>query len=155
MALARKSLWCVAQIISGGLVFYGGGMVLAFFMQKEMGGIPFLLFTVCAPTAFALLTIMWHELRRRKPELPQPELSLIVGSVIFMPVYSEVASLLIFKPRPIVSRDILKDLFWYYIMFPVTLTLIGAYTATLGALVLTIVSTLITGKFLRKRMATR
>ncbi|MGH7807682.1 MAG: hypothetical protein ACRENT_06270 [Thermodesulfobacteriota bacterium] len=153
LKFAGKALWSVIQIGTGALMFYSGAFVLAWFVQNDRGGIPIVLFTLLAPACFAFLTMVWYEFCTRKMSMPRPELNLIIGSAIFMPVYFEVASLLIFKPRPIVVRDILSDLFWYYITFPITLSLLGLHTATLFGLVLSIVSTVVTGRFVRKRMA--
>jgi hypothetical protein len=153
LALTKRFLtaWRVAQVLSAGIVFYGGGIVLALFMRRETAAIPFILFTLLVPASFAALTVGWYKLCWRKSGIPRPEVNLIIGSVILMPLYFEVTSLFIYKPRPIIPRDIAEDLFWYYVMLPITVTLMGAYTATLGALILALASTLVTGELMRRR----
>jgi hypothetical protein len=143
----------MCQALSASFVFYGGAAPLAFFLTPEMARIPFLLFTLLVPASFAVLTRFWYERSSRNGNVPRPEFNLMIGLVVLMPVYFEFASLLFYKPRPIVGREVLRHLFWYYAMFPVTLTLLAGYTATLGGLILSFVSILITGNKVRKRIA--
>jgi hypothetical protein len=156
VAKAKRFLtgWAVAQVMSAGLLFYGSGLVLALFMEHEHAVIPFILFTVFVPAGFCALTISWW-LCRRGTGVPLLEINLIFGLVIFMPVYFEIVSLLIYKPRPFILTDVAEDLFYYYLMLPITVASMGAYTATLGGLLLAIVSTVGTGAMIRRRGSRR
>lgn len=138
-------------MVSAATVFYAGATVLALFMRRETAAIPFVLFTLLVPASFVGLTTVWYKLCRRRSGIPRPEANLIIGVVILMPLYFELTSLFISKPRPIVLREIALDLLFYYAALPVALTLMGAYTATLGGLVLSFVSTLVTGELMRRR----
>jgi hypothetical protein len=141
--------WGIAQILSGGVAFYGIGAVLAPFMARERALIPMAVFTVVVPTSFAIMAAGWYRLCWKREGIPRPDLNLVIGSVAFMPLYFEATSLFIHKPRPLIPGEIIEDLLVYYLSLPFTLTLMSGYTGTLLGLGATIVATLVTGEAMR------
>jgi hypothetical protein len=81
-----------------------------------------------------------------------PEVSIIIGATIFMPVYFELASHLIYNPTPILASEVAEDLLSMYMLFPLTVIEVGTYTGSLHVLPLAAVSALVTGYLLRRRV---
>jgi len=146
-----KQFWkgSLAQIFSGAILFYGIWLVMDFLTKGNISGISFLVFTFLTPIGLGLLTFAWYRISRTSRSIPRPEFNLLVGLVIFMPVYFLFASHIYYNPQPIVLREAIKDLIWYYIAFPLTVIEVTTYTATLGALVLSLMSILITAYLMR------
>lgn len=111
----------------------------------------FFLFPLLAVTAVALLTIAWHRARAHQGSTLFPETLLIFGVLILMPVYFELASHLIYNPRAMHLSEFIEDLYWYYLLFPLTVMEFGTYTLSLHVFGLASVSALLTGYYLRRR----
>lgn len=144
------TLWGLAQILSGAAVFYGGGALLAPYMARERVLIPIAAFTFVVPMCFAALTVGWYRLHRKRKRVPRPDLNLIIGALVFMPLYFEAASLFIHKPRPLIPREIIENVLVYYLTFPYSLTLLSGYTGTGLGLGAAIVATLVIGELMRR-----
>jgi hypothetical protein len=109
-------------------------------------------FPFLAIVAFVLLTMAWHRVPSYQGSVRYPEVSIIIGATIFMPVYFELASHLIYNPTPILASEVAEDLLSMYMLFPLTVIEVGTYTGSLHVLPLAAVSALVTGYLLRRRV---
>lgn len=147
------------QVITGAVAYHSWEFVfdsLAFRQGVVLPVRPFiilLLFALLATATFVLLVIAWYEWG--KVDIPYPEINLIVGSLIFIPFYFEFASYVIYDPRPIVTAQFVRDLFWSYILFPLTVISVLTYTLTLPVFLITSISALVTGAVMRSRQRVR
>ncbi len=76
---------------------------------------------------------------------------MIVGALVLVPVYFELASHLIYNPTEMHLSETMKNLYTYYLSFPLTVMDIVSYTFSLHVFVLASVSAVITGYLLRRR----
>lgn len=143
----------IAQALSGAIAYYACEALSDYFVFRDgvnprVGRFFFFLFPFLAVTAFALLTFAWH---RQKGSRRVPEVLMILGALILMPVYFELASHLIYNPTAMHLSEVMEDLYWYYLMFPLTVMDFGSYTFSLHVFALAALSALLTGYFLRRR----
>ena len=150
-------LRAVSQLLSGAVAYYAVEILCDYFAFRE-GVNPqvarvslVLFFPFLAILSFVLLTVAWHKLPSDQPRTRYPEVLMVIGASILMPVYFEIASYLIYNPRPILLSEVRKDLFWMYVLFPLTVMDIGTYNLSLHVLALSAVSALLTGYLLRKK----
>ena len=103
--LTTRSL---AQVMSGAVAFHGCQAVFDSLAAREGVVVPIpafallFLFALISSVTFIFLTIAWYTWS--VIHYPYPEINLIIGSIILIPVYFELASHTIYDPRPIVVR---------------------------------------------------
>jgi hypothetical protein len=152
----RLATW-VAQGVSGALGYYACEALSDYFAFREGANANvarlFILFffPLLAVAAFVLLTMAWHRFLSHQGRARFPEVLIIIGTLILMPVYFELASHLIYNPTAIHLSEIIDDLYWFYLLFPLTVMDIVTYTFSLHVFALAALSALLTGYLLRRR----
>jgi hypothetical protein len=160
-AVIRKRIlrifeWVVLGL-SGALAYYACEALCDYFAFREgvnadVGRFFFFLFPLLAVTAFVLLTFAWHRILPQKGRPRFPEILMVLGVLILMPVYFELASHLIYNPTAIHLSEIIDDLYWFYLLFPLTVMDIVTYTFSLHVFAMAALSALLTGYLLRRRV---
>lgn len=154
--LVSRLLAVTAQAFSGALAYYACEALSDYFVFREgvnplVARFFFFLFPLLAVTAFVFLTIAWHRILPHKGSSRFPEVLMIFGALIFMPVYFELASHLTYNPTAMHISEVMEELYWYYLLFPLTVMDIGSYTFSLHVFALAALAALLTGYFLRRR----
>lgn len=150
-----RALKILAQALSGAIAYYACEALSEYFTTSEGGNWDvarffFFLFPLLAVSAFVLLTIAWHRILALKGTR-FPEVIMIVGALVLMPVYFELASHLIYNPTAMNLSEVMKDLYTYYLSFPLTVLDFVSYTFSLHVFVLASLSAVVTGYLLRRR----
>lgn len=155
--LVLRVLTWAAQGTSGAVAYYACEALSDYFVFREgvnpnVARFFFLFFfPLLAVAAFVLLTIAWHKSLSHQGTARFPEVLIIIGALILMPVYFELASHLIYNPTAMHVSEVMEDLCWYYLLFPLTVMDIVTYTFSLHVFVLAALSALLTGYLLRRR----
>jgi hypothetical protein len=68
-----------------------------------------------------------------------------------MPVYFELASHLIYNLTVMHVSEVMKDMYWYYLLFPLTVMDIVTYRFSLHVFTMATFAALLTGYLLRRR----
>lgn len=152
-----RLLETAAQGFSGGIAYYSSEWLTDCFTFREgvnpqIARLFFFAFPFLAISGFVLITMFWYRFRLYQREAHYPEIPIVIGGIIFMPLYFEFASHLIYNRTPIVVSEVAKDLVRMYVVFPLTVLEVGTYTLSLHVLALAAVSALVTGYILRKRV---
>lgn len=155
MKPVMRILQWVAQAFSGAIAYYACEALSEYFTTRdgvnwEVARFFFFLFPLLAVSAFVLLTIAWHRILALRATR-FPEVLMIVGALVLMPVYFELASHLIYNPTAMHLSETMKDLYTYYLSFPLTVMDIVSYTFSLHVFVLASASAVLTGYLLRRR----
>lgn len=144
------------QALSGAITYYACETLSDYFVFR--GGVnPWVarfflcFFPLSAAAGFVLLTIAWHRILSPRDRARFPEILMVLGVLILMPVYFEFASHLIYNPSAMHLSEVITDLYWYYVLFPLTVMELGTYTLSLHVLVLTAFCAALTGYLLRRR----
>lgn len=151
-----RILQWTAQSVTGAIAYYACEALNDYFVFRDgvnpvVAQLFFFFFPSSAAIAFILLTIAWHRILPKGGNVRFPEVPMILGALILMPIYFEFASHLIYEPRPINPHDLMKHLLSYYVIFPLAVIDIGSYTFSLHAFALAALSAVITGYVMRKR----
>jgi hypothetical protein len=151
----RLATW-VAQGVSGALGYYACEALSDYFafrkgVNADVGRLFLFLFPLLALTAFVLLTFAWHRILPQKGRPRFPEILMVLGVLILMPVYFELASHLIYNPTAIHLSEIIEDLYWFYLLFPLTVMDFVTYTFSLHVFGMATLAALLTGYLLRRR----
>ena len=147
----------LGELLAGAVVFYTCEAVFEFLVlgPASWTRIPnralFLAFTVVPPFLLCLLTGWLYRWSRKHAYTVWPEVNLVVGPVIFASIYLVVASRVIYQPRPMVLAELVWDAFGFYLMFPLSAFSIMVYTFGITPLVLSVISTTLTGWLIRRR----
>ena len=147
----------LGELLIGSLIFYSceAAFDLLLIGLTTRVGTPsrvlFLAFTVVPPILLCLSTVWLYRHSRRRPDTVWPEVNLVLGPLIFAPVYLEFASRIIYQPRPLDFAQILQELIWLYSMFPLTAFSIMVYTFGIAPFILTIIAATLTGRLVRRR----
>lgn len=154
--LTGRSLLAVAQFLSGAIAYYCAAFLNDYFLfgkevNKALSVISLLFFPVCAMASLVLLTLAWHKLSRKWIRKSYPEVSMVLGIALLLPIYFELASHLIYEPRPFSASEVRRDLFWLYMLFPLSVMDILSYTFSAHVLVGSSFASLLTGFILRRR----
>jgi hypothetical protein len=150
------SLKGLAQVLSGAGLYYTCEAVfdsLAFRQGRESSVpaiIALLSFGLAVAAFFVFLTIAWYRFFGVKGT-PYPEINLILGLIIFMPIYFMMASYLIYDPRPLSLKYIADELLWLYLLLPLSIISIATYTFTFHALILASASAVVAGHVMRRK----
>jgi hypothetical protein len=153
-----RVLEITAQGVSGAVAYYACEALSDYFVFREgvnpqVARFFFLFFfPFLAIVAFVFLTMAWYKWPPYDPSAHYPEVFIIIGAIIFMPVYFELASHLLYNPTPILMVEVAQNLLWMYLLFPLTVIDIGTYTLSLHVLALAAVSALLTGYLQRRRV---
>lgn len=145
-----------AQGLSGAIAYYSCEALSDYFVFREGASRPvarffFLFFFPCsAIVTFVLLTVAWYRWLAREHRTQYAEVSIIIGTIILMPVYFELASHLIYNPTPIVVSEFAENVAWLYALFPLTVIEVGTYTLSLHCFALAATSAVVTGYLLRR-----
>ena len=157
--ILRVLEWLI-QSLSAAIVYYSCEALFDYFAFRERFDLPLprfvsillvACFTFLAISAFVVLTLAWHRILSHKPGTRFPEVPMIFGTLVLMPVYFQLASHLIYNPRAIQLSELIDDLYWSYLWFPLTVVEIGSYTLSLHVFPLAAVAAVLTGYLLRKR----
>ena len=151
-----RILQWVAQALSGAIAYYACEGLSEYFttregVYEEVARFFFFLFPLLAVTAFVLLTTAWHKILALKGSTRFPEVFMIVGALVLLPVYFELASHLIYNPTAMHLSEVMEDLYTYYLSFPLTVLDFVSYTFSLHVFVLASVSAVVAGYILRRR----
>jgi len=109
------------------------------------------LFPLLAVAPAVLLTMAWHRFLSHQGHARFPEVPIIIGMLILMPVYFELASHLIYNPTPMHISEVMKDMYWFYLVFPLTVMDFVTYTFSLHVFGMATLAALLTGYLLRRR----
>ena|SRR3989442_1286671 len=157
--ILRVLEWLV-QSLSGAIVYYSCEALFDYFAFREGFNPPLprffsvlliACFTFLTISAFVVLTLAWHRNLSHRGGTRFPEVPMIFGTLILMPVYFELASHLIYNPRAIHLSEFIDDLYWSYLLFPLTVVEIGSYTLSLHVFPLAALAAVLTGYLLRRR----
>ena len=146
----------LGELLIGTLIFYGCEAAFDLLLIGPTtrvsipGRVLFLAFAVVPPILLCLSTIWLYKRSRRRPYTVWPEVNLVVGTLIFAPIYLEFASRIIYRPRPLDFAEILQDLVWLYSMFPLTAFSIMVYTFGIAPLILSTIATTLIGWLVRR-----
>lgn len=144
------------ELLVGAVLFHGCQALFEFLVLRpdSRAGIPtrvfFLGFTFVPPILFCLLTVWLYRWSRRHPYTVWPEVNLIVGSIIFTPIYLVFASPLLYGNPPMQLTELFEFLAVSY-GFPLTIFSIMVYTFSITPFMLIIISTTLTGLLIRRR----
>src|SRR5437660_1069034 len=137
----RLATW-VAQGLSGALGYYACEALSDYFAFRKGANenlarlFILFFFPLLAVAAAVLLTMAWHRFLSYQGRPRFPEVPIIIGMFILMPVYFELASHLIYNPTAMHLSEIIDDLYWFYLLFPLTVMDFVTYTFSLHVFVM-------------------
>lgn len=152
-----RTLLVLAEGLSGAIGYYACEGLSDYFVFREgvdqrVARLFFLvLFPLLSSSSLVLLTIAWHRILSYKNGLRYPEFSIIVGVILLLPVYFELASHLLYNPAPIHVSELGHNLLWLYALLPLTIMEFVTYTFSLHVYAIAAVSALVTGYLMRRR----
>jgi hypothetical protein len=155
----RLATWA-AQGVSGALGYYTCEALSDYFAFRKGANenlawlFILFFFPLLAVASAVLLTMVWHRILPQKGRPRFPEILMVLGVLILMPVYFELASHLIYNPTAIHVSEIIDDLYWFYLLFPLTVMDFVTYTFSLHVFAMATLAALLTG-YLSRRRTTR
>jgi len=142
------TLSALLQVLSAACLYTGVWLVMELFGPERYS---ILVATVLLPAAFGLLTVLWYRGFRSNSNFQRPELALMIGSCLFVPlVFVLIAPVLLHQPYPGFGKAI-QTLGAMYLLLPVSVVSIATFNGTLFGLALSFFSILMAGQRKRNR----